>query len=439
MTMSNDDMVKSLSTAIAETTKVRDALAGGGPTPGGPILVPAGSDLQKAITDAPAGAVLALESGTWLVNQIKTPKAITLTTRNQVPPGRATSTTPVTILGNSDVTIQIDGNEVRFVGIGMGNQNADGELANVVGSDVTFDRVVGMGDPAKGLHRGIRLHGVKTRVVKSYFDHIFAFGRDSVVLGGWDGGNDILIDDCYLCGGAETIMFGGADSTSPDRIPKQIAITNSRLTKRSEWYGMGVQIKNAFELKSALNVYMGDCVLEYAGVAQGQSAYLFVMTPRNQNGRAPWSTVKHVLIERCTAQYGGGCVNFLGTDNNQTSDPMDDVTFRNVHFLGIDPLGITKGAGRGFVFDRAPAGVTLDGITVEAQNLGSLGYFANSPNQPTRLTMKNWKYPVTRYGWKIDAGGQDAPPASKNIQALMPDLVYAITANDAGAVGTPTP
>jgi len=59
------------------------------------------------------------------------------------------------------------------------------------------------------------------------------------------------------------------------------------------------------------------------------------------------------------------------------------------------------------------------------------------PKQPVGLTLRNWRYCPTEYGWKIDDGGMDIPPAHANISALMPDLAYEITATDAGAVGYP--
>jgi hypothetical protein len=439
--MTNDEMVAELDSAMRSITTVRQELAGAQP-PGTVVNVPAGSSLQAAVDAAAPGTTLVLEDGVFTQGKLRVAKQrVTLTCKNPPPPGRATENAPVTIHGNADAAVEVgEGTDVTFVGVGFANDNADGDLVNVTipAKNTTFDRITGLGDPAHGQRRAIRLHGTGIRVLKSHCDHIFAFGRDTCVLGGWDGGRDIVIDDCYLCGGAETIMFGGGDSASADRIPQNIEITNSVLTKRREWYDMGVQIKNAFELKSALNVHMADCLLEYAGISEGQGAYLILVTPRNQDGNAPWSTVKHVLIERVHGRIGGGGLLILGTDNNHPSDPIDDITFRNVAFTDLDPQGVTGGTGRGVCFDHAPHGVTLDAITVDGKNMGSLGYFPNTPTQPTALTLTNWKYCSTKYGWKIDNGGLDMPPASKNIKALMPDLVYNVTANDPGAVGYPT-
>jgi hypothetical protein len=434
--MTNEEMQAELVRATEIIKGVHDSL---GPTPtGNVIVVRAGQNVQSIVDSATANTVLKFEPAVYEMPQLKVSKALSFMPTTPVPPGRATVTTPVMFSAKiPDSTMMVDGSTVLFQGIGITNHDATGELVNIVGSDILFDRVTGLGDPVNGLHRGFRPHGTRMRWTGCYSDDIFLYGRDAVVLGGWDGGDGIEIDNCYFKGGAETIMFGGADSKSADRIPKNIKITRSVLSKNPNWFAMGVQIKNAFELKSAINVYMSDCVLEYAGIAQGQSAAGLVFTVRNQNGTAPWSVIKNVLIERTLVRYGGSCAQFLGSDSNQPSDTLDGVTLRNVTFSDIDPKGITKGSGRAFAFDRAPRNVTLDGITVNGQNLSALGYFANTPNQPVGLTLSNIKYPKTTYGWKIDNGAGDIPPASKNIKLLMPDLIYNVSGQDVGAIGSP--
>jgi hypothetical protein len=410
------------------------------PPPSTTINVKAGASLQSVIDQAAAGSTLILEDGTY-DGVLKVSKPLTFQPLSFPTPRRASAQTPVWITGSGTETVTVDGANVKFIGIGIKNTNADGDLVNIVGSGTTLDRVTGVGDPVKGLHRGFRVHGNTTVITKCYMDDIFAIGRDTCCIGGWDGGNNILISDCYLRGGAETIMFGGADSASADRIPQNISVLNCTLTKNPDWFAKGIQIKNAFELKSAISVHVADCILEYAGIAQGQGAYPIVLTVRNQDGKAPWSTVKNVLIERCLVRFGGGGVNILGKDDVNPSDIMANVTLRNIRFTNIDPTGITKGSGRVVVFDGNPQSVTMDGITVDdtpsGTPLAALGYFPAAGRQPVGLTLSNWKFPKTTYGWKIDNGGMDVPPVSKNLKAYMPDLTYNITTNDAGAVGYP--
>jgi len=443
--MTNLEMVQTLDHALADIQAVRAQLASTlPPDPPQPtvIPVPAGSDLTAAVTKAVQGSILLLESGSYPVASLILAKSLTIGHKDPVPAGRATSTAPCWVVGNSvDGAIQVQGTGVHLSGIGIQNLNPNGDLVVIAetAADTTVDQCTGLGDPQKGQRRGIRVHGTRVEITRCYFDHIFAIGRDTCVIGGWNGGSQITIDDCYLCGGAEGIMFGGADSVDDQHIPSHIEILNSTITKRPEWYQMGVQIKNGFELKSARYVHVKNCLIQYAGINEGQPAGVLLFTVRNQSGKAPWSTIEHVVVEDCTCQYGGCGIQFLGRDTNFPSGTLKDVVIRNVRFTDLDPQGITKGTGRVFAFDKAPEGVVLEAITVEGKNLTALGYFANSPNQPKGLVLRNIKYVPTKYGWKVDGGGLDVPPASKTIQALMPDLVYEVTGADTGAQGTPAP
>src|SRR4051812_20702596 len=163
--MTNEDAVTQIDAAIATLTTVRNGLL----TPDKVIRVTAGSSLQAAIDNAVEGSVLQLEDGVFAQGELTIAKGLTLTSTNPLPPTRATAIAPVTISGNSDVAVDIIGTGVKFVGVGIGNTNATGELANITGTDVTFDRVTGLGDPAKGLHRGVRLHGTNIRILKCFF------------------------------------------------------------------------------------------------------------------------------------------------------------------------------------------------------------------------------------------------------------------------------
>jgi hypothetical protein len=424
--MTTDEMVAKLTESIDLTTAVRDALQVPPPEPPSDVIdVAPGASLQAAIDTADA---LTISKPLHLVPL--TPPAN----------GQATADASVWLASSATATVTImpEADTVTFTGIGCRNSNAQGEWFTVQGSRVLFDRCTGLGDPVHGQHRGWRLEGRSIRVVDCYADDVFLVGRDSAVIGGWQDCDGIEIERCYLRGGAETIMFGGADAPSADRMPRNIQITSCTLTHKPEWYAMGAQIKTPFELKCAVGVYMADCLLEYAGVAEGQGAYLMVLKCTNQNGKAPWTVVKDVVIERCLCRYGGAGVMLLGRDYTYGSEIMDNVTIRDCKFTGMNPEGYWsqggyKGAGRCTNFDKAPNQVTFDAITMEGTNMSALGYFTNVPNQPTALTLRNWKYPPTKYGWKIDAGGGDVPPACTNLKALMPDLVYEITANDPGA------
>jgi hypothetical protein len=368
--MTNEQQINSLNQAISIITDVRNSLM---PPPSDIVDITPGQSIQSALDKAKDGITFRLAPATY-DGPITVQKDVTFVSLNPPPPNRATPDASVWITSNSVATVTVtpESNGAKFIGIGAKNQNADGGTIWLCkGISTIWDRCVTMGDPANGQRRGWQTEGKNNLISGCYADNIGRPGRDTVVIGGWQDCDGLGVDNSYLRGGAETIMFGGADSPSADRICKNISITNCYLTKNPDWYAQKFQYKNAFELKSAINVYMGNCLLEYGGVAEG---YILVLTVRNQNGHAPWETVQHVKIEKCNFRRGGGGINFLGNDSNHESVNMTDILLTNCKFSDLNPEGLWsqftgyKGAGRVFNFGRKPDKVTMDGITVSGLN-----------------------------------------------------------------------
>lgn len=406
-------------------------------------VVHAGASVQAVLDAAAPGATIAVEPGIY-DEAIMIRKPVTIVPLGDVPDVRSDGLGAVVFTSAADATVKVaDALGVHLIGVGVTSRNNQGDLVDILygAEDVSLDRCALAGDPVNGQHRGILVHGTRVRVTRCHVSKIGLVGRDSQCIAAWDGGLEVTVDDNYLEGGAETILLGGGTATDVSRIPSGWVITNSHLTRDPQTYIDRWQIKTPFELKMAQHVHLSDCVLEYAGVAEGQAAYLLVLTVRDQSkGRNPFACIKDVTIERVLAQHGGGGINFLGSDNNAPTDVLDGVTVRHVKFADLKPTGPwgTGGAGRVVMFQRAPRNVTLEAITAEGTGLQALGYFEGPTKpQPTGLVLRNWKYPTTKYGWKIDAGSFDLPPANKNLAALVPDLTYAITASDQGAVGYP--
>lgn len=373
-----------------------------------PIPVRPGDDVQHAIDAAPAGAVLAFEPGSYrLAAGITISKALTLEPTVDVPPGRRARTfDAVTIVGSgTDPTVTIPAGTVgaTLLGLTITHTNADQTLVDDRGTGTRLDRCALLGDPVHGQHRGLAANGQETVVVQCLIDDCFAFGRDAQAIMGWDGTRTLLVTDCYLAGGAETVMFGGADSLSADRIPQHITIEHSTLTKNPAWFAAGAQIKNALEIKCGIDIEVSDCVLEYAGTAAGQGGYLILVTPRNQDGTAPWSCIQDVVLTNLTGRFASGVLNILGTDNEQPSGRTTRVTLQDSTFTDIDPSGLTGGDGRIFLFGDGADQVTIQNVTVTGGHIASRGYFYDAP--PTGLVLRAITLPDSDYDWKVDAHG----------------------------------
>ena len=402
------------------------------PPAGTTIPVTAGTPLQPVIDGAPDGSVLVLDAGTY-TGSLVIGKPLTIQPAAAVPAGRATAAGcgVVIVGGTDDDAIAVLGEDVTLCGLTVKTSHQNRQLVAFTGARLVLDRCSLLGDPGFGCHRGVMVNGAGARVIQCHIDNVFDIGRDTQAISGWDGTRDIVIDDCYLEGAGEVVMFGGADSTSPERMPTNVQITNCTLTKNPAWYGLGVQIKNALELKCCVGFTMDNCIMEYGGTAEGQGAYLILLSTRNQDGTAPWTTIQHVRITHCHARHGGAGIKILGRDDGQESVPMTDVILEDVMFSDIDP-GTYGGDARGVCLLGGPDALTMENITIEATYLGTTMYLIPPP-YPTRLVLKNMKFSPSEYGMKIDGGGAGV----EAWEEAMPDAVIELTPEDTGATDYP--
>jgi hypothetical protein len=413
------------------------------------IYVHAGEDLRSILETAPPAAVVRCEAATYQGPFILT-QPVTLRADHELE-GRAGLDMPVWLTSGAEDTVSVRGADVRVVGVGVRNTNPDYQLLAVTreATRTLIDQVSCLGDPVYGQRRGMRPEGADIVIRRSYVDAIGRVGVETQAIGFVTGGRNVLVDDSYVAGAAEAIMCGGSDAPSAEYTPTNIRITRSTLTKRPEWFQMGWQMKNAFELKNARQVYVADTVMQYAGMAEGQGAFSQVYTPRNQEGGSPWACVEDVIIERCRAEIAGGCLSLMGSDYVHPSGLLRNITIRDVLFDQIDPWGITGGTGNCIYLQRAPEHVTIERVTIRGQHLNAAIYFGPDLPPPwcvlrdivvpPEFTNPHENDP---YLFKIDGGGQGeaavrafctfSDDASKNIV-----LERVGTPDAAGASGYP--
>jgi len=384
------------------------------------MLIKQGQNIQQVLESNPAESQFELEAGVY-----NGPVNFSSISSNKHLFNNAGNPDAVSIIskaGPSCIGISANSSHISLVNLTFKNNNQLGSIIDIYGSDVKIENCKLLGSPINGQHRGIAANGASISIVRTRIEDCFLVGRDAQAICGWTGTENLLIDNCYLEGGAQSVMFGGADPENIFRIPTNIKIINSVLTKKLEWYSMSSvpQMKCALELKNCKNFYCFNNTLEYAGTAQGQGSFIIVLTPRNQSGKASYSTVQNALIEHCVCRFGGGCVNFLGGDTNWPSGPLRNITIADTEFSEINHV-LWKGSGRIFQFIKAPQNIVLQDLSIrgiDGQQLNSNAYFIGEP--PTNLVMKNIKWPTTKYGMKIDDGGSGLDAVKK----YCPSLVY---------------
>jgi hypothetical protein len=102
-------------------------------------------------------------------------------------------------------------------------------------TDVTFDRVYVHGHRYKGQKRGMALQGKRISVLNSYIADIKAILTDSQAINGYNGAGPFTIENNYIEGASENVMFGGADPAVANLVPSDIVLRRNHLFKPFAW------------------------------------------------------------------------------------------------------------------------------------------------------------------------------------------------------------
>jgi hypothetical protein len=193
--------------------------------------------------------------------------------------------------------------------------------ASQLPTDVVFDRCYIHGTPTGNIRRGITMNSARTAVIDSYISNIHEINTDTQAIGGWNGTGPFAIVNNYIEAAGENVMFGGADPSISNLVPSDIEIRENLFSKPLSWKsgdpsyaGMPWTVKNLLELKNAQRLLIDGNVFERIWPA-GQAGFAIMLTPRNQSGTAPWSTVQDVTISNNVFRYSANGINMLGQDD----------------------------------------------------------------------------------------------------------------------------
>ncbi|CAN5872050.1 hypothetical protein BH24ACI5_BH24ACI5_17970 [soil metagenome] len=310
---------------------------------GGVINVAAGGNLQAALDQAVPGDTIVLQAGARFVGYFRLPAktgTVTLRSSGTLPDRRVTeadaplmatiasggTAAPIDLYDSSNWIL--DG--IRF----EANVGGYGEtIAISRGENIVLRRLLLVVPSGQEQKRFVLGNGRHITLTQSYCSGVWRSGQDSQCFVAWDGAGPYTITDNFLEAASENVMFGGADSISPDNIPADILVEHNFFSKRLEWKGHPRNVKNLFELKAAKRVVVRHNVFERNWV-DGQSGTAIVFTPRNQDGTAPWSVVEDVLFEYNIVRDTPSHFNVLGYDNLYPSQQTTRITIRHNLLLG---------------------------------------------------------------------------------------------------------
>jgi hypothetical protein len=362
------------------------------PTNSHVLHVAAGGDLQAAIDEAQPGDRIALDRGATYRGPFRLPRKdgdawIVITTGDQelssTGPRVSPSDAPqmAKLVASSGAVVETDpfAHHYRFVGLEMAP--ADGVYLKAVmqiGAEETtpdalphhiiVDRCYLHGDPRRGTRRGVALNSRESAVINSYLSDFKEVGADSQAIGGWNGAGPFKIANNYLEAAGENIMFGGADPTIDGLVPADIEVVGNHLAKPLGWraedphfQGTAWTVKNLFELKNARRVLVDGNLFEY-NWPHAQNGFAILFTPRNQDGRSPWSVVEDITFVNNLVQHVAAGINVLGHDDIHSSQPTRRIAIRNNLFVDV---GGTWGSGRLFQLLDGTSDVTIDHNTAQ--------------------------------------------------------------------------
>jgi hypothetical protein len=325
-----------------------------------PVPVPAGADLQAAINAARPGDELLLTAGVVYTGNFRLPVIagttyITIRTDSAALPRPGVRVSPAdtgqlakikspnaspaltTAEGAHHWRIEnvefpsTAGGSGDIIVLGSGSQTDAAQMPR----DLVFDRVYIHGDPAAGQKRGIALNSGYTEIINSYIADIKATSVDSQAICGWNGTGPYLIENNYLEAAGENVMFGGADPTVWNLVPSDITLRGNTLSKPTAWKAAAWSVKNIFELKNARRVLVEGNILENIWKA-GQAGFAVQITPRNQGGKAPWSTVEDITFRSNVIRHAGSAINISGWDDLQASGQAQRIQIVNNLVFDID-------------------------------------------------------------------------------------------------------
>ena len=354
------------------------------------IVVPANGNLQAALDQARPGDTVVLQAGATYTGNFVLPakngtRPIFIRTSSEdrrlpgsdqridpnhtdlLPKLKSPNNEPIlrTVPGSSQwyiVAVEFVGNGSSSDMIQLGDGSSAQRDADMLPHDITLDRVLVRGDPEQGQKRGIALNSGSTTIKNSYIADIKSVGQESQAIAGWNGSGPFIIENNFMEAAGVNLLFGGADPAIPDLIPSDITIRRNTFTKNPGWRGSRWTVKNLLELKSARRAMIEGNLLEYCWTA-AQPGYAVLFTVRNQNGRAPWTTIENVTFRNNLVRNSAGGINILGKDNNNESKVASNIAIRNNLFYNINHKS-WGGNGAFLQIGEMAANVTVDHNTI---------------------------------------------------------------------------
>jgi hypothetical protein len=170
---------------------------------------------------------------------------------------------------------------------------------------IVFDRVyihsnlpVNSSDAEHYCEVGIEMSGTNLATVNSHISNMRMGGEEAYAIHLYQGVGPYKIVNNYLEASGINFFSGGGDPTITGSIPSDIEFRGNSVYKNPSWnkaHGF-YAVKNLLELKNAVRVLIDGNIFDGSPGTTGDYGNGITITPRNQGGKAPWSTVGDVTF-----------------------------------------------------------------------------------------------------------------------------------------------
>ncbi|HKQ29735.1 MAG TPA: hypothetical protein VJS66_00475, partial [Burkholderiales bacterium] len=261
-----------------------------------------------------------------------------------------------------------------------------------------------------------------TTIINSHISDVKAVGQDSQAICGWNGPGPYRIENNYLEGAGENVMFGGATPAIKDMVPADIEIRRNHFFKPLSWKigepgyaGTPWTVKNLFELKNARRVLIAGNLFEHSWV-HGQDGFAILFTVRTEDDAVPWAVVEDVAFVNNVVRKSGSGINFIGIDDNSRRGDgrTRRVAIKNNLFDDIG--GKDWGAGRLFQLQNGTQDIAIERNTGrQTEQI----IWAGDAKPHSRFLFANNAVPHNHYG----IIGSGASPGRATLERYFPGAI----------------
>jgi hypothetical protein len=165
---------------------------------------------------------------------------------------------------------------------------------------------------------------------------------------------------------------------------------------------------------------------------EAQVGYAILLTPRNQDGRAPWVRVEDVTIRKNLVRHAGGGIQIIGEDSNFPSGSTSRVRLADNLFYDIDARR-WGGTGAFALIGEGPSDVAIEHNTVSQSGHIIMAY-GGTKQDPRTITGFVFRDNLVRHN-EYGVLGADHAIGDDTLRAYFPEAVFqsnVIAGGDAG-------